>query len=79
MFKTFNCKNQLTAMLECCHHEQAVELDKMRRDTSLHAEWYWLNIYDEDGEIGKQAEWEPETKITRIWGNMLWNMMYKQD
>jgi hypothetical protein len=21
MFKTFNCKNQLTAMLECCHHE----------------------------------------------------------
>jgi hypothetical protein len=51
----------------------------MRRDTSLHAEWYWLNIYDEDGEIGKQAEWEPETKITRIWGNMLWNMMYKQD
>lgn len=38
-----------------------------------------IKIYDEDGEIGKQAEWEPETKITRIWGNMLWNMMYKQD
>ena len=79
MFKTHNCKNQLTAMLECCHHEQQVEIDKMRRDINLHNEWWWLNIYDEDGEIGKQAEWEPETKVTKIWGSMLWNMMYKQD
>ena len=41
-----------------------MELDKLRRDTKKHDEWYWLNIYDEDGEIGKQATWEPETSIT---------------
>ena len=61
MWKLGRCKNEFNAFLQCCHHEQQVELDKLRRDTKKHNEWYWLNIYDENGEIGKQAEWEPET------------------
>lgn len=49
----------------------------MRRDTRMHDEWYWLNLYDEDGEIGKQAQWEPESTLTGIWGTFLYNMVYK--
>ena len=43
----------------------------------MHSEWYWLNLYDEDGEIGKQAQWEPESSLTGIWGTFLYNMFYK--
>ena len=53
MFKMYHCKNQFNALLECCHHEKLVEMDKMRRDTKKHNEWYWLCLYDEDGEIGR--------------------------
>ena len=53
MFGHMHCKEPYTAFLNCCYHEREVELDKMRRDTQLHTEWYWLNIYDENGEIGK--------------------------
>jgi len=49
----------------------------LRRDTRLHNEWYWLNLYDETGEIGKQAEWEPETSLSKIWGTFLYNMVFK--
>ena len=49
----------------------------MRRDTKSHNEWYWLNLYDEDGEIGKQAKWEPESSLSGIWGTFLYNMFYK--
>ena len=49
----------------------------MRRDTKIHNEWYWLNLYDENGEIGKQAKWEPESSLTGIWGTFLYNMFYK--
>lgn len=51
----FSCKKEFDAFRNCCYHEQQVELDKMRRDTKSHNEWYWLNLYDEDGETGKQA------------------------
>ena len=53
IFGHLECNNQYTDFLNCCYHEQQVELDKMRRDPSKHTEWYWLNIYDENGEIGK--------------------------
>ncbi len=43
---------------------------------SLHKEWYWLNIYDENGEIGKQAQWQPEEKMTGMWRKMAYNMFY---
>ena len=52
-------------------------MDKMRRDTKAHNEWYWLNLYDEHGEIGKQAEWEPETQLTKIWSTFAYNMIFK--
>ena len=71
------CKNEFNAFVNCCYHEQQVELDKLRRDTKMHDEWYWLNLYDEDGEIGKQAEWQPESSLTGIWGTFLYNMFYK--
>ena len=51
----------------------------MRRDTKKHDEWYWLVLYDESGEIGKQAEWEPEASLTGIWGTFLYNMFYKPE
>ena len=59
MFGHRKCKNEFDAFLKCCAWERDVELDKMRRDTRLHTEWYWLNIYDESGEIGKQKDWVP--------------------
>ena len=46
----------------------------MRRDTSRHTEWYWLNIYDKDGEIGKQAAWKPAESMTGIWSTFAYNM-----
>lgn len=33
----------------------------MERNT----EWWWQNIYDEDGEVGKQAEETPDTYIEK--------------
>ena len=79
MYKMYHCKKQFNALLECCHHEQLVEMDKMRRDTKKHNEWYWLCLYDEDGEIGRQAEWEPETHLPKIWGSFIYNMVFKDD
>ena len=77
MTKIYFCRPQMDAFLACCYHEQQVELDKLRRDTKMHDEWYWLNLYDEDGEIGKQAEWEPETQLSKIWGTFLYHLFYK--
>ena len=72
------CKSEFNAFINCCYHEQQVELDKMRRDTRMHDEWYWLCLYDESGEIGKQAQWEPEASLRGIWGTFLYNMFYKK-
>ena len=77
MWGVGKCRKEFDAFLQCCYHEQQVELDKIRRDTKLHTEWYWLNLYDEDGEIGKQATWEPETQLTKIWSTFLYNMIFK--
>ena len=71
------CSKEFNDFVNCCYHEQHVEVDKMRRDTKKHDEWYWLNLYDENGEIGKQAEWEPNDSLTGIWGTFLYNMIYK--
>jgi hypothetical protein len=55
-----------------------VELDKMRRDTRKHNEWWWLCLYDENGEIGKQAEWMPEENLGKMWINdILYNWIFK--
>lgn len=39
-------------------------MDKRRRDLKRHEEWWWRELYDEDGEIGEQAEWKGEYWIT---------------
>ena len=31
-------------------------MDKLRRNIQLNQEWWWRSIYDEDGEVGEQAE-----------------------
>lgn len=55
-----------------------MELDKLRRDTNKHNEWWWLNLYDESGEIGKQAEWKPEESLSDMWfKNILYNWAFK--
>ena len=43
---------------------------------TLHTEWYWLNIYDKDGEIGKQVLWNPDAGVTGIWKDFLSNIVY---
>ena len=53
-----------------------MELDKLRRDMKLHTEWYWLNIYDKDGETGKQKDWQPDDGLTSMYKQILWNMFY---
>ena len=78
MFKIWSCKKEFDDFLNCCYHEQQVELDKMRRDTKKHDEWWWLCLYDETGEIGKQAEWKPEESLTKMWiNNILYKMIFK--
>ena len=78
MWKIWGCRKQFDDFLNCCYHEQQVELDKMRRDTRKHNEWWWLCLYDEHGEIGKQAEWKPEEKLADLWiKNILYNLIFK--
>ncbi len=48
----------------------------MRRDTKMHTEWYWLNIYDEHGEIGKQADWKPQDSLLGMWKEIAYNMLW---
>ena len=42
-------------------------MDKMRRDVKRHSEWWWLCLYDEHGEIGKQAEFDPDKLKGMVW------------
>ena len=74
MFGHQACKTHYSKFVNCCYHEREVELDKMRRDRRRHSEWYWLNIYDEHGEIGKQAVWKPEDSLTGMWRKIAYDM-----
>jgi hypothetical protein len=40
-------------------------LDKRRRDVVRFDDWWWTNIYDEDGEIGEQAKEPPDTYVEK--------------
>lgn len=53
----FECQEQNSAMLQCFEHECAVEMDKLRRNVKMNHEWWWRELYDEDGEVGEQAKW----------------------
>jgi hypothetical protein len=37
-------------------HEFDVEMDKRRRDIRRNPESWWRELYDENGEVGYQAE-----------------------
>lgn len=41
-------------------------MDKRRRDIVKNHEWWWRELYDEDGEIGYQAEFKDESWISKI-------------
>jgi hypothetical protein len=34
------------------YQRSEVEMDKRRRDITTNHEWWWRDLYDEDGEIG---------------------------
>ncbi len=35
-----------------------VEMDRRRRDLARHPEWWWRDLYDENGESGDQEDWD---------------------
>jgi hypothetical protein len=39
-------------MKECLVHEYDVEMDKLRRNMKMNTEWWWKDLYDENGEVG---------------------------
>lgn len=47
-------------MKECLVHEYDVEMDKLRRNMKMNTEWWWKDLYDENGEVGDQAKWKDE-------------------
>jgi hypothetical protein len=61
-------------MLNCFSHECDVEMDKLRRNLKLNPEWWWRVLYDEDGEVGDQAEWKDDEffLITRMRPYLWW-------
>ena len=60
IFTTFNCRPQADTMLKCFNFEFEVEMDKRRRDMKRNTEWWWRLYYDENGEVGDQANWKEE-------------------
>ena len=40
-------------MKECLSHEFDVEMDKLRRNMKMNSEWWWRDLYDENGEVGE--------------------------
>ena len=60
------CAEVFKPMQTCFVEETEVELDKRRRDIERNNEWWWTNIYDENGQIGEQGT-EPEiTYVERV-------------
>jgi hypothetical protein len=42
-------------------------MDIRRRDMTKNTEWWWREYYDENGEIGPQAEWDGSSWVTLLW------------
>lgn len=47
-------------MAVCLEREFNVEMDKRRRDIKRNAEPWWRQFYDQDGEVGRQADMKRE-------------------
>jgi hypothetical protein len=60
------CKPLFEPMQICFHEEFLVEMDKRRRDIGRNTEWWWQNIYSEEGEIGAQSGEPPSTYVEKV-------------
>jgi len=38
-------------------------MDRLRTNMFINTEWWWTNLYDSRGEIGKQAAWKDESRL----------------
>ncbi len=56
----FECAEESHEMKECFKNQYLIEMDRRRRDMDRNPEWWWQNIYDENGEVGKQKEWKDD-------------------
>lgn len=63
--ETTNCKEEFKEMQLCMGQEFDIEIDKRRRDMTRNTEWWWQNIYDEDGEVGTQALTPEDTYVEK--------------
>ena len=66
------CKEQFEIMKKCFVEEMEVEMDKRRRDIERNNEWWWTNIYDQNGEIGFQATDPKETYVEKVVSACFW-------
>jgi len=79
------CKHLFNPMKQCFQQEFEVEMDKRRRDMTRNTEWWWQNIYDEDGEVGEQAGEPKNTYIEKTLDACEWvldkldGVLYKHD
>mmetsp|Transcript_15943 Transcript_15943/g.29192 ORF Transcript_15943/g.29192 Transcript_15943/m.29192 type:complete len:176 (+) Transcript_15943:1557-2084(+) len=63
--ETTECKAEFKIMQTCMGQEYLIEIDKRRRDMTRNTEWWWQNIYDEDGEVGTQALTPEDTYVEK--------------
>jgi len=66
------CKSEFSLMKQCFVQEMEIEMDKRRRDIERNNEWWWTNIYNENGEIGEQALTPKDTYVEKIVGACYW-------
>lgn len=66
------CPQEFALMKKCFVEEMEVEMDKRRRDVIRNNEWWWTNIYDENGEIGQQAEVPKDTYVEKVVSACFW-------
>jgi hypothetical protein len=59
------CMTDFKVMQTCMGQEFEIEADKRRRDMTRNTEWWWQNIYDEDGEVSTQALTPPDTYVEK--------------
>ena len=54
----FNCQEEFNDVAVCLEREYNVEMDRRRRDIHRNPEPWWRQYYDQDGEVGRQAEFK---------------------
>lgn len=50
----FNCQEEFFYVAQCQEYQFYVEMDKRRRDLKRNPEKWWQDLYDQNGEVGKQ-------------------------